>query len=55
MAEVSGPESKIESFIESCRPYGIKNMARTGAVAMARQSQIRIEAENYRHNQTSDL
>ncbi len=46
MAEVSGPESKIEAFIESCRPYGIKNMARTGTVAMARQTQTRIEVSN---------
>jgi acetolactate synthase-1/3 small subunit len=38
MVEVSGPESKIEAFIESCRPYGIKNMVRTGTVAMSRQS-----------------
>jgi acetolactate synthase-1/3 small subunit len=38
MVEVSGPESKIEAFIESCRPYGIKNMVRTGTVAMARQN-----------------
>jgi acetolactate synthase-1/3 small subunit len=36
--EVAGPESKIEAFIEACRPYGIKNMVRTGTVAMARQS-----------------
>jgi acetolactate synthase-1/3 small subunit len=35
--EVSGPETKIEAFIESCRPYGIKNLVRTGTVAMARQ------------------
>jgi len=46
MAEVSGPESKIEAFIESCRPYGIKNMARTGTVAMARQTQTRSEVSN---------
>jgi acetolactate synthase-1/3 small subunit len=36
--EVAGPESKIEAFVEACRPYGIKNMVRTGTVAMARQS-----------------
>jgi acetolactate synthase-1/3 small subunit len=36
--EVAGPESKIEAFIESCRPYGIKNMVRTGTVAMPRQN-----------------
>ena len=35
--EVSGPERKIEAFIDVCRPYGIKNLARTGTIAMARQ------------------
>jgi acetolactate synthase-1/3 small subunit len=38
MIEVSGPESKIEAFINICRPYGIKSVARTGTIAMARQS-----------------
>ena len=37
MIEVSGPERKVEAFIESCRPYGIKNLARTGTIAMPRQ------------------
>jgi len=37
MVEVSGPESKIEAFINACKPYGIKNMARTGTIAMPRQ------------------
>jgi len=45
MVEVSGPENKIEAFIEACRQYGIKNMVRTGTVAMARQAQIKTEAE----------
>ena len=36
MVEVSGPEEKIEAFIEACRPYGIKSVVRTGTVAMAR-------------------
>lgn len=36
MVEVCGPENKLEAFIEACRPYGIKNMVRTGTVAMAR-------------------
>lgn len=36
MVEVSGPENKLEAFIEACRPYGIKNMVRTGTVAMSR-------------------
>ncbi|MHC4659533.1 MAG: acetolactate synthase small subunit [Planctomycetota bacterium] len=38
MVEVSGPESKIEAFINACRPYGIKSMARTGTIAMPRQA-----------------
>jgi acetolactate synthase-1/3 small subunit len=36
--EVSGPERKIEAFIDACRPYGIKNLARTGTIAMARHA-----------------
>jgi acetolactate synthase-1/3 small subunit len=36
MVEVCGPESKIEAFIDLCRPYGIKDVVRTGTVAMAR-------------------
>jgi len=38
MVEVSGPEAKIEAFIEMCRPYGIKSVARTGTIAMPRQA-----------------
>ncbi len=37
MMEVSGPESKIEAFINVCKPYGIKSVARTGTIAMPRQ------------------
>lgn len=36
MVEVSGPENKLEAFIEACRPYGIKSVVRTGTVAMPR-------------------
>jgi len=38
MVEISGPEAKIEAFIEICRPYGIKSVARTGTIAMPRQA-----------------
>lgn len=40
MVEVSGPEAKIEAFIDMCRPYGIKDVARTGTIAMPRQSKL---------------
>jgi len=38
MVEISGTEEKIESFIDACRPYGLKNVVRTGTVAMAKLS-----------------
>jgi len=38
MVEVSGPEDKIEAFINVCKPYGIKSLARTGTIAMPRHS-----------------
>ena len=38
MIEVSGPENKIEAFINSCKSYGIKSVARTGTIAMPRQA-----------------
>ncbi len=40
MLEISGPESKIEAFINVCRPYGIKSLARTGTIAMPRQTRV---------------
>ena len=39
MIEISGTESKIESLLDLLRPYGIKEMARTGVIAMARGQQ----------------
>lgn len=39
MIQLTGPEDKIEAFIECCRPYGIKELARTGVIAMARGAQ----------------
>ena len=38
MVEVTGPEAKIEAFIDTCRPYGIKDIVRTGMIAMPRHS-----------------
>ena len=36
MVEISGPDSKIEAFIDACKPYGIKSVARSGTIAMSR-------------------
>ena len=40
--EISGPEAKIEGFINVCKPYGIKSVARTGTIAMPRQAKIEV-------------
>lgn len=45
MIEVSGPEAKIEAFINVCKPYGIKSVARTGTIAMPRQFKTDMRAE----------
>jgi acetolactate synthase-1/3 small subunit len=38
MIEISGPERKVESFIDLMRPFGIVELARTGRIAMVRGS-----------------
>lgn len=34
--EIAGPEDRIEAILNLVRPYGIKEMARTGGIAMKR-------------------
>jgi acetolactate synthase-1/3 small subunit len=36
MFEVTGPEAKINACIDTMRPYGLKEVVRTGRIAMAR-------------------
>ena len=36
MVEISGPEKKIEAFIDLMRPYGIKELVRSGRIALVR-------------------
>jgi acetolactate synthase I/III small subunit len=38
MIEISGREKKIEAFIELIRPYGIRELVRTGRIALVRSS-----------------
>jgi acetolactate synthase-1/3 small subunit len=38
MIEISGQEGKIEAFIDAVRPYGIRELARTGRIALVRGS-----------------
>lgn len=39
MVELSGTEDKLEAFIDLVRPYGIRELARTGVIAMPRGQQ----------------
>ncbi len=39
VVQLTGPEAKIEAFVELCRPYGIKALSRTGVIAVPRASQ----------------
>jgi acetolactate synthase-1/3 small subunit len=48
MIELSGPEAKIEAFVELLQPYGIKELARTGVIAMARGMQIKQDEADER-------
>jgi acetolactate synthase-1/3 small subunit len=38
MIEISGQERKIEAFVDAVRPYGIRELARTGRIALVRGS-----------------
>jgi len=39
LVELAGPEDKLEAFVELVRPYGIRELARTGVIAMPRGMQ----------------
>ena len=43
MIEISGSESKLSSFIELMRPFGIIEMVRTGRIALSREKSLSIE------------
>jgi acetolactate synthase-1/3 small subunit len=40
MVEVTGPSDKVASLIELFRPYGVKELVRTGVVAMSRGATV---------------
>jgi acetolactate synthase-1/3 small subunit len=45
--EVTGSAEKIDNFIELMRPYGIKELARSGVVALVRGDQARIRLMDF--------
>jgi acetolactate synthase-1/3 small subunit len=44
VAEVTGTETEVDAFVGLVRPYGIKELVRTGTVVMARGTQSIEEA-----------
>lgn len=45
MIEITGPPEKINAAVNVLMPYGIKEMARTGTVALARGEQLKQKKE----------
>lgn len=50
--QLTGPEDKIEAFVELCRPYGIKQLARTGVIAVPRSTQKPAPVATAKRNRT---
>ncbi len=40
--EMTGTPSKVDNFVETIRPYGVKEMMRTGRIAMVRGSRTHL-------------
>lgn len=41
--EVTGSEEKIDAMLELLRPFGVKEVVRTGTIALARKSELNLE------------
>ncbi len=46
MIEISGPERKIEAFIDMMRPFGIIELVRTGRIALLRSAELPPQDED---------
>lgn len=46
IVEATGASSKIEAIIETLKPFGILELAKTGAIAMAREDGDEFEGDN---------
>jgi acetolactate synthase I/III small subunit len=47
IVEVTGSTEKIDNFIELMQPYGIKELARSGVVALVRGDNARISVVEF--------
>jgi acetolactate synthase-1/3 small subunit len=55
MIEIAGQERKIEAFIDLMRPFGIKELVRTGRIAMVRGTRSAAIVEETEAASTADL
>lgn len=53
--EMSGPEDEVETFLELIRPFGIKEVARSGTVAMAKGRDLRVGSKHQQRRTQPDL
>ena len=43
--EVTGSEEKVDAMLELLRPFGVKEVVRTGTIALARKSELNLKKE----------
>ncbi|HEV3230636.1 MAG TPA: acetolactate synthase small subunit [Candidatus Dormibacteraeota bacterium] len=55
IVELTGPAEKVDNFIELCGPFGIKEVARSGAVAIVRGNAARLRLVDKEEREDADL
>lgn len=46
IVEVTGSKSKVDAMLELLRPFSIREVVRTGTIALARQSELKASSKN---------
>ena len=46
IVEVTGSKSKVDAMLELFRPFGLKEVVRTGTIALARQTELKTGSKN---------